>query len=337
MPCFHPVESWYSKEKWPSGKNKILFGYYDPKKALNNSPTKPDFMLPCRQCVGCRLAKSAEWATRVINEADLYEDNSFITLTYAPEHVPADMSLDHSHYQKFMKRLRKKYVPKCPYPVGHDLRDEWMLAHAIRFYMCGEYGDNFGRPHFHAILFNHDFKDKYLWKVQNGQRLYRSEELESLWPYGYSTIGNVTFESAAYVARYIMKKQTGDAAETHYTVFDEDTGEVLKNPITGEDWVRTPEYNQPSRNGGIGKRWFEQFKDDVFPNDYIVTPDGRKLKPPKFYDTIYEADFPHEMEEIKFNRVEKAEKHIDNNTPERLKVREQVAEAKVKQLPRTLK
>ena len=328
MPCFRPVDAWYSKEKHPSGKHKILFGYYDARKALNNSPSTPDFKLPCRQCVGCRLQRSAEWATRCINEADLYEDNCFITLTYAPQNMPADGSLNHAHFQKFMKRLRHKYVPKCPYPVGHEDREQWMFDNAIRFYMCGEYGENFGRPHFHAILFNHDFKDKYLWKINNGQRLYRSEELEQLWPYGYSSIGTVTFESAAYVARYIMKKVTGDAADDHYITVCPETGEVLHE--------RTPEYNQPSRNGGIGKRWFEKYKSDVYPHDYIVTPDGRKLKPPKFYDNLYEAEFPLDMEEIKNKRIDNAEKHEDNNTSERLIVREKVANAKLKQLPRTL-
>lgn len=328
MPCYHPVDCWYSKERFASGKNKILYGYYDPKKSINNNPCTPDLRVPCRQCVGCRLAKSAEWATRCVNEADLYEKNSFITLTYAPEHVPKDMSLDHTHFQKFIKRLRKKYVPKCPYPAGHEDREQWVTDNGIRYYMCGEYGDKYARPHFHALLFNHDFADKTLFRVNNGEKLYRSESLEKLWPYGYASIGNVTFKSAAYVARYIIKKANGSLAQAKYTDWCPDTGLILNE--------RTPEYNQPSRNGGIGKRWLEKYKDDVYPNDYIITPDGRKVTPPKFYDTIYEAQFPLDMEEIKDKRLIKAEKHIDNNTPERLQVREQVANAKLSQLIRPL-
>ena len=118
----------------------------------------------------------------------MYDDNCFITLTYSNQHIPADGSLDVRVFQKFMKRLRKRF------------------GDGIRFYHCGEYGSLLGRPHYHACLFNFDFPDKYLWKENNGQKLYRSPSLEELWPYGYSSIGTVTFESAAYVARYILKR-----------------------------------------------------------------------------------------------------------------------------------
>ncbi|AXH74125.1 MAG: replication initiator protein [Microviridae sp.] len=192
MPCFKPLDAWRDPSN-PSGK--LIFSY----NAKRCGSPAPDLKVPCGQCVGCRLERSRQWAIRCVHEASLHKKNCFITLTYNDEHLPENSSLDYRVFQLFMKRLRKKY--------GDN----------IRFYMCGEYGENFGRPHFHACLFNHDFSDKKLWKTVNKMPLFRSAELEELWPFGFSSIGSVTFESAAYVARYIMKKITGEAAEKHYT------------------------------------------------------------------------------------------------------------------------
>lgn len=208
-----------------------------------------------------------------------------------------------------MKRLRKKH------------------GAGIRFFHCGEYGENFGRPHYHAILFNFDFADKVLWKqTGRGDRLYISDDLSSLWPFGYSTIGDVTFESAAYVARYVLKKVTGDAASSHYTWIDPETGEVFE---------RKPEYCTMSRRPGIGKNWYEKFKDDVYPSDFMVSR-GVKMRPPKYFDSLYEAEFPDDFEKLKRKRLLGAKKHADNNTPERLKVREEVQVSKLKLLNRSL-
>lgn len=191
MPCFKPLEAYRPRD---TRSKKLIFSY-NPKTCDSITP----IMLPCGQCVGCRLERSRQWALRCVHESKMHKDNCFITLTYATEHLPPDSSLHYPDFQKFMKRLRKKY------------------GEGIRFYMCGEYGENFGRPHFHACLFGHNFTDLKLWKETNGQKLYRSKELEQLWPFGHSSVGSVTFESAAYVARYIMKKITGEAAEQHYT------------------------------------------------------------------------------------------------------------------------
>ena len=133
-----------------------------------------------------------------MHEASLHASNVFITLTYSDEFLPADKSLDYSHFQLFMKRLRKHFG------VG------------IRFYMAGEYGSALGRPHFHAILFNFDFPDKVFHASRGKHRVFRSASLEMLWPFGFSEIGSVTFQSAAYISRYIMKKVTGHVADDHY-------------------------------------------------------------------------------------------------------------------------
>ena len=161
--------------------------------------------LPCGQCRGCRLERSRQWAMRCLHESSLHDQNSFITLTYDDAHLPEGGTLVYSDFQKFLKRLRKR--------VGVP----------IRFYMGAEYGEKFKRPHYHACIFGFDFPDRiYFKKTSSGEKIYTSKILESLWPYGHSSVGNVTFESAAYIARYCVQKVTGDKATEHYRVVTED-------------------------------------------------------------------------------------------------------------------
>ena len=194
MPCYKPLDAWRPDDS--TGSKKLIFSY----NAKHCKSVIPDLQVPCGRCVGCRLERSRQWAIRCVHEASLHKRNCFVTLTYNDVNLPEDRGLHYKHFQDFMKRLRKKY------------------GEGIRFYMCGEYGEQLGRPHFHACLFNHDFDDKKLWKTtDSNSKLYRSKELEELWPFGYSSVGDVNFESAAYVARYIMKKVNGEAAELHYS------------------------------------------------------------------------------------------------------------------------
>jgi len=238
----------------------------------------------------------------------MHEDNCFVTLTYSDEHLPGDRSLDLRHFQLFMKRLRKKH------------------GAGIRFYHCGEYGESYGRPHYHACLFNHDFADKRLWKEINDVPLYTSEDLSTIWGHGYCTLGSVTFQSAAYVARYIMKKITGTTAEDHYEYVDPDTGQIFD---------RKPEYTTMSRRPGIGRPWLDRFQSDVFPSDEVII-NAHAVKPPKFYDRQYEISDPDGFADLRRRRKRAAIKHKDNNTSDRLKVREQVQEARLGLLPRNL-
>jgi len=245
-----------------------------------------------------------------MHESKLHSENSFITLTYDDDHVPADMSLDYSVFQLFMKRLRFKF---------RDRR--------IRFYMCGEYGEDFSRPHFHACLFGIDFPDKFAIRAPaSGAKLFRSPLLESLWPYGFSSVGEVTFESAAYCARYIMKKITGDAAESHYTSLDLSTGEIIS---------RTPEFCHMSLKPGIGSGWYYRFKSDFFPRDYTIVR-NRKVRPPKYYDRLLRKDDPDAFEAILFKRELDARDRVEDNTVARLEVRETVAKARLSSITRKL-
>lgn len=242
--------------------------------------------VPCGQCIGCRLEKARQWAVRCIHEAQMHDENSFITLTYSPEHLPQGATLVKKHYQNFMKRLRNHFKPK-----------------EIKFYACGEYGDLHGRPHYHACLFGVDFHDKEIlrgsnlrWTKNHFQKgdihtLYRSPTLEKLWPFGWSTIGEVTFESAGYVARYVMKKITGEMADDHYN-------------------GKTPEFALMSMRPGLGKSWYDKYKTDVYPKDFF-TINGVKNKPPRYYDSLLERENPALYDALKVKRREKV-KEVDS-------------------------
>lgn len=251
-----------------------------------------------------------------MHESQLHNDNCFITLTYDDEHLPSGGSLVKSDFQKFMKLLRY-------YDNGEN---------TIRYYHCGEYGEQFRRPHYHAILFGLDFPDKVLFRVRDGIRLYTSEALSKIWGKGFVTIGDVTFESAAYVARYVTKKITGDRKDKlstytglrHYEKLDEETGEVVEIE---------PEYATMSRRPGIGRDWYQQFKKEVFPSDEVIMR-GKKLKPPRYYTSLYQQEDPAGHMAVKRKRLKAAQAHAENNTMERMHVRETVQRAKQSMLIR---
>ena len=267
--------------------------------------------LPCGQCIGCRLERSRQWAVRCVHESQLYDFNSFVTLTYDDLHLPPNNSLVYRDFQLFMKRLRKS------------------TAQSIRFYMCGEYGDTFYRPHFHACLFNCFFHDRsFLKSLPSGSNLYRSSQLESLWPQGFSSIGDVTFESAAYIARYIVKKVTGPNSAAHYTRLDPETGELTSV---------TPEFTRMSLKPGIGYNWYKQFSSDVFglDHDYVVIR-GIKMKPPRYYDSLLKSTEDFTSDYIEFLRAQKAQNVAHDNTPERLVTRELVTRSRLSFKKRSL-
>lgn len=180
--------------------------------------------------------------------------------------------------------------------------------------MCGEYGEQLARPHYHACLFGHDFEDK-----KSYGDLFVSPTLEKLWPYGFSTIGAVTFQSAAYVARYVMKKITGDDQYLHYV---NDDGVMLQ-----------PEYTTMSRRPGLARDWYNKFKKDVYPSDFVIY-EGKKIQTPRYYDKLFELEEHDTFKKIKARRLKNAEKHADNNTGPRLAVREICQQAKLNQLKR---
>lgn len=300
MGCLYPIKGYHSAEKGPSGKPLITF---NPLRAVKSDTW---LQIPCNNCMGCRLERARQWAVRMRHESKLYDENCFITLTYDNENVPEDFSLKLHHWQDFMKRLRWHTPGK-----------------RIRFFACGEYGDENLRPHYHAIIFNHDFHDKKLhsYNKQN-QPIFTSENLLSIWKLGHVTTQDVTFKSCSYVARYVTKKQTGNLADDHYS---------RVSPVDGKLYNVKPEFAVMSRRPGIGSRYVEQFKSDFYPSGYLIV-DGRKHAPPQYY--------LNQLTEEEKETLKRARKHRSifdkENSMERKHARSAVLISKTDQLKRHL-
>lgn len=244
---------------------------------------------------------------RCVHEAQLHPDNCFITLTYDDEHLPTNYSVELRAFQLFMKKLRKSLGSK-----------------KIRYFACGEYGDQTLRPHYHALIFNHGFPDKKLHAVRRGRRYYKSDALNELWPEGQlNEITDLTYQSAAYTARYVMKKINGDRSDDHYT---------RVSPVDGQIYRVAEEFCVMSRRPGVGTDWFNKYRDDCFPDDFLIV-DGKHHPVPRFYLNKLKED---EQKPIKRARKRQSVKHRDNATPDRLSVREEVQASKLNRLKREL-
>lgn len=260
--------------------------------------------IPCGQCAECRLKRSREWAIRCVHEASLHRDNCFITLTYRDD--ARAVSLNYHDFQSFLKRLRSKYP-----------------SDKLGFFCCGEYGETNPatgvidggkyRAHFHAILFGFNFPDRVPCRMLGRADLFKSKILDDLWRHGDCKIGAVSFESAAYVARYAMKKVNGDLAKSVYTVVTED-GEMIE---------RTPEMLVMSKRPAIGRRWFERYGKHVYSRDAVVAR-GVEMQPPRYYDKLLPPVVRQIVSDV---RAERGAVHLADHTDERNNVRNDVVVA----------
>lgn len=257
--------------------------------------------VPCGRCIGCRLEKSRQWAIRMTHEAQMHQNNCFLTLTYNDENLPKHNSLHYPDVQKFLKRLRKIYKTKLSY------------------YLCGEYGDHTARPHYHICLFGIDFKrDRCVGSSELGHKIYSNDRLETIWGKGHISFGELNFESAAYCARYVTKKVTGEKAAAHY----------------GE---RIPEFARMSTRPAIGKHWLQKYSDDVF-NHGLRVRGGQQMSIPRYYKKMAEQE-----QLANYTRL-KTENHIRTSTDEykeessreRLITKEFIKKEKLKSLRRKL-
>jgi hypothetical protein len=336
MSCVKPLKAYKSLTR--KTKNGKAFIAFTPDKAGMNYEL---LELPCGQCIACRIARSKDWAIRCVNEASMFNYNCFITLTYNDESLPENGSLNKTDFRLFMKRFRKKYEGK------EYVSKNGKLLKPIRYFHCGEYGDGFDRPHHHACIFNYDFDDKVLWSIRDGNRLHTSEDLERLWSVkveeenidnynkeniwknskgnyyrklGYCVIGEVTAQSAAYVARYITKKFNGELSEFYYSKLDIETGELKKI---------VPEYISMSNRPGIGRRFCDKHKAQIYSKDYL-TDKGKKFKPPKYYDKVFDITNHEDLETLKKIRRLRATENYKDYLPKRLKSKETILKQKLK-------
>lgn len=207
----------------------------------------------------------------------MHETNCFITVTYDDDNLPSGGTLIRDDFVKFWKRLRRKFGP-------------------IRAYYCGEYGETTHRPHYHACLFGWRPNDLKLLSNNGDYPLYESEQLHERWGMGHTSVGDLTFETAAYTARYVTKKITGAMADDHYSRLDPETGEIHH---------LTPEFCGMSRRPGIGMPWLKKFGRDTYEKDEVIMR-GKPMRPPRAYDNAFEhVDYPR-LEEIRLQRVERA-------------------------------
>lgn len=287
MGCYSPLSAYVGAKR--EGKISVV---WNPRDSVRGQRLN----LPCGGCLGCRLDKSQMWAMRCWHESQMHERNSFVTLTYDDAHFPSNGSVDVREFQLFMKRLRK------------------FAGSEVRFFHCGEYGEKLLRPHYHALLFGFNFDDLVLHSVRNGNNIYTSRSLDSLWGKGFATVGSVTYQSAGYVARYVLKKITGDKAPEYYG-------------------GRAPEYITMSRRPGIGSSWYDRYSGDVFPSDNVVV-NGRGAKAPRFYLDRLKKFSSSEYDLVKSRRAEMGRKKAGDNDSFRLPVKEECKRAAIRALSR---
>lgn len=301
MPCYRPLHGHRAAGGRPSF-TRSADAYVDL-----------PITVSCGVCIGCRKTRSRDWQTRILHELQttrcsacsycqkgeqcIAPPASFLTLTYDDAHLPIDWSVSSRPIKLFMKSLRKT------------------TARKLRYFMVAEYGETTLRPHYHMALFGEDFASdrEHHRTTDRGDRLYTSDRLSGLWKRGHALIGDLNATSAAYIARYCTKKITGDAAAYHYRRID---------PLTGEVFETRPEFSTQSK--GIGKKWIEQWADEVYPRDEVVV-DGKLRRPPKYYD----RQQPEEVQRaMKKKRAQFAASQDEaDQTYWRLQTRENVQEA----------
>lgn len=257
--------------------------------------------IPCGKCIECRLEYSKQWAQRLVCESTLYSENWFITLTYDDEHLIdcIDYTVSPwSHKLDYVASLRKEDFSKWKKDFLEYMRYHYNIT-GIRFYMCGEYGSNNHRPHFHAILFNCPFPDLKLVKnVSLGGYnycYYSSEILQKTWKKGFVMLGSVSWNSCAYVARYVMKKMQGPDHKLYHQLCD----------LEGVTPIE-PEFVNMSRNPGIAREYFNKNWKEIYNVDKVVLPNGRSCKPASYFDKLYDIECSEDLERIKSDRVKRA-------------------------------
>lgn len=308
MPCFHPIDAYQPLQGGP-----IKF---EPPNRTRKAKGFADFFasghkaikVSCGQCIGCRQARQNAWALRAMCEAQLHSQNWFVTLTYSDEHVPMHGALVYSDVQKFNRALRD-------------------AGHKFRFFVAGEYGDTFGRCHWHSLMFGLTLNDlEVVRTVGNGRPIYRSPKLLEAWGKGFVHLGDVTMQSARYVASYTLKKVTGEAASDHYTRVIDETGELVELP---------PEMCRMSLRPAIGKDWLDRYWPEVVTHNAVVK-DGRPNPIPRYFSKRLGKMFEDEAEgrlilaTLEDKRAERAALVAADSTAERLAVREQCALARVR-------
>jgi len=302
IPCYHPLKA-VRTNNLVDGKKKIIFWKPGMDEQLVINDGCEILKIPCGQCVGCRLEYSRQWAVRCCLEAKQYKHNYFVTLTYDNEFVPLRehvkvnvdtgevedietvMTLLPDDLKGFMKRLRTNMQRESDH-IG------------IRFFACGEYGPKNMRPHYHLILFNCPLPDLVFERYSDGYTYYRSPLLEKTWKKGFVLVTDFSFETAAYVARYMLKKHKG-----------KDSGFYAERGIE-------PEFTRCSRKPGLARAYLDENADFIYNYDQVIITNGKgvpiRCKPPKYFDRIFDELSHTALEDLKAGRKETAIHSMQN-------------------------
>ena len=334
--CYKPMVAWMPLPETERARerhhlptdNKPRFFNCEPPVKAQRYYERMEFA--CKQCISCRLNKSMEWAGRIAGESKLYERNCFLTLTYSDENLPENNVLSLPDLQKFKKRLRKKCHGHQEV-YGVKLRPG--QKNPIRSYECGEYGDQFGRAHYHMALLNYKPYDLEYHKTnKHGDKLYTSKTLDAIWGLGKVYIGELNVSSASYVARYITKKINGDAKAAHYAKINQETGEC---------YTEKQEFATMSRKPGIGVPFFNKYKSDFMQGKMTMrsrTGQILQRKIPVHFQNLLEQTHPTIVAELKEERVKWLKQQQRDNpqefTQERRAVKQIVFEAQIKHVKR---
>jgi len=244
----------------------------------------------------------------------MHEKSCMLNLTYNDFYLPRHGQLIKSDLQKFFKRLRK-------------------AGFKFRYVASGEYGENTRRPHFHIALFGVDFdSDRLLFgRATGGDRTHTSGTVAKYWPQGNHLIGTLNFESAAYIARYILKKIKASEKVMPLPLYvDKEEGEIV---------FPNPEFLIMSK--GISKGWFrDYFMSDVFPTGSVITAQGSRAPVPRYYKTLLK-ELGHDLSlDMQFRSSARADLEVEQkmyeNLPVRKIARRQVSESRVNLSKRTI-
>lgn len=300
MPCYYPITVFKGKD------GNVTY-------ARNQSHVNYLRKIPCGRCIGCRLEYSKVWALRCLHESYLYDDNIFLTLTYDNDNIPLHNDLNPDDFTKFIKRLRYE----------RNKNNGSNQYQRIRYYMCGEYGADTLRPHYHAILFNYRPQDSQLYTTRKGKRVYKSEELRKTWKKGNIEFSDVNFNTCAYVSRYMLKKLKYSES-IKYDVYNEITGLV--------EYTKHREYTRMSRNPGIGYDFFKNTHMDTLGTYTYVLEGGVHVSIPRYY--VEKADEISDGLTKVYKK--KRRQRIENRelTPEQLMNRERVQKQRINKLER---
>ena len=326
MPCYHPLKA-IQCGVTDAGKCKLLF--LDEADLMAHPQYADEIILiPCGSCIGCRLEYSRQWANRCMLELQDHDSAYFVTLTYNDEHVPINYYADPETGEAFPSQtLCKRDLQLFLKRVRRRFSDD-----KIRFFACGEYGPSTMRPHYHMILFGLHLDDlRVACKTELGYQYLESERLSGAWTddygnsKGFVNIGNVSWETCAYVARYITKKFKGKLGNFY------------------SDHNIVPEFSQMSRRPGIARGYYDSHQ-DIYDFEYIhvSTPTGGlKFRPPRYFDELFDIENPERMKIIKESRQRIAKEKMkyqseqtDLSVDEILAVQEQNLTEKIKKLRR---